>query len=65
MVVGFDNAFNSNFCGDTFDNNFLEKRIFGRNFVVSIRNIFFGNESSSMDYLSTSNGNWWVEFGDE
>jgi len=62
MVVGFGDASDSNLCGDNFDNNFLEKRICGRDFVVNNRNVLFVDELASLDYLCTSNNYWRIEF---
>jgi len=62
MVFGFGDAFDSQFCVDNNDGDFLEKRIFRRNFVANFGNIFYDNESTSVDNLCTSNGNWWVKF---
>lgn len=65
MVFGFDNASNPKFCIDNNNYNFLEKRIFGRNFVADFGVIFFDKKYPDMDNLWTNDDHWWVEFMDE
>ena len=62
MVFGFGDTLSSNLCGDSSNNDFLEKRIFGRDFVVSNGIILFIDELASLDNLYTCNNYWWIEF---
>lgn len=41
--------------------DFMEKRVFGRNFVVNFWNIFYDNELAGLGDLCASNGNWYFE----
>lgn len=65
MVFSFDDASDSKFYDDNNHYNFLEKRIFGRGFMVDFGGIFFDKKYSNMDNLWTNYDNWWTEFMDE
>ncbi len=62
MVGGVDDAFDTEFCIDNSDNNFVEERGFGRDFVAGFGNSFYGDEFGSVGNLYAGDGDWWVEF---
>ncbi len=62
MVIGVGNTFSSDFYDNSFNNNFMEKRITRWNFVDNNGNNSNVYNRNRLDYYPTNNNNWRAEY---